>query len=86
MTDVKELLSDDLLRQIEETAQAQNRKPSDVLQEAVKQYLEKQSWVEFVGRNEQRARDMGLTEDDVPRLIEEVRRENRELRTSSSPA
>jgi predicted transcriptional regulator len=69
------LLSDDLLRQIEETARAQNRKPSDVLEEAVKQYLERESWVNFVERNEARAKSMGLTEDDVPRLVEEVRRE-----------
>jgi predicted transcriptional regulator len=77
MTDAKQLLSDDLVRQIEETARAQNRRPAEVLEEAVKQYLEKQSWVEFVKRNEERARQMGITENDVPRLVEEVRRENR---------
>jgi predicted transcriptional regulator len=77
MTDAK-LLSDDLLRQIEETARAQNRKPADLLEKAVKQYLDKQSWIDFVERNEQRARVMGITEEDIPRLVEEVRRENRE--------
>jgi predicted transcriptional regulator len=77
MTDAKQLLSDDLVRQIEETARAQNRRPAEVLEEAVRQYLEKQSWVEFVKRNEERARQMGITENDVPRLVEEVRRENR---------
>lgn len=34
--------------------------------------------MEFVSRNEQRAREMGLTEEDVPRLVEEYRREKRE--------
>ena len=75
MTDAR-LLSDDLLRQLEETARAQNRTPSEVLEEAVREYLDKQSWVEFVERNERRARDMGISESDVPRLVSEVRREN----------
>jgi len=78
MTDAKELLSDDLLRRIEDMARAQNRKLGEVLEEAVKQYLDKQSWVEFVERNERRARALGITEEDIPRLVDEVRRENRE--------
>ena len=49
-----------------------------MLEKAVKQYLDKQSWIDFVERNEQRARVMGITEEDIPRLVEEVRRENRE--------
>jgi len=79
MTEAK-LLSDDLLRQIEDTARAQNRKPAEVLEEAVKQYLDKQSWVDFVERNERRARALGITEEDVPRLVDEVRRESRDSR------
>jgi predicted transcriptional regulator len=79
MTEAK-LLSDDLLRQIEDTARAQNRKPVEVLEEAVKQYLDKQSWVDFVERNERRARALGITEEDVPRLVDEVRRESRDSR------
>jgi predicted transcriptional regulator len=75
-----QLLSDDLLRQIEDTARAQNRKPAEVLEEAVKQYLDKQSWVDFVERNERRARALGITEEDVPRLVDEVRRESRDSR------
>lgn len=76
MVDVKELLNDELLRQVEDLAREQNRKPAEVLQDAVQEYAGKQSWVNFVKRNEQRAAAMGLTEDDVPRLVQEVRREN----------
>jgi hypothetical protein len=47
------------------------------LQDAVEQYLDRHSWVDFVGRNERRALEMGLTEEDVPRLVEEYRNENR---------
>jgi predicted transcriptional regulator len=78
MTDAKELLTDELVQQVEDLARAQNRKPAEVLQEAVAQYAEKQSWMEFVKRNENRAAALGLTEEDIPRLVREVRRENRE--------
>jgi metal-responsive CopG/Arc/MetJ family transcriptional regulator len=78
MTNAKELLSEEMIQQIEEAARTENRKPAEVLQDAVKQYLERRSWMEFVSRNEQRAREMGLKEEDVPRLVEEYRRENRE--------
>ena len=77
MTEAK-LLSDDLLRQIEETARSQNRKPAEVLEDAVKQYLEEQSWWALVGKAEERNRASGRTEDDVPQLIAETRKENRE--------
>jgi predicted transcriptional regulator len=78
MTDSKKWLSSILIERIEEAARMQNRKPAEVLADAVEQYLEKESWAEFVRRNERRAATLGLTEEDVPRLVEEVRRENRE--------
>jgi hypothetical protein len=34
--------------------------------------------VQFVERNERRAKEMGITEDDVERLIAEYRAENRQ--------
>jgi predicted transcriptional regulator len=76
-TDIKTLLSDDLLQQVEGAAIEQNRKPSEVVDEAVRRYLDDRKWRNLVARGEQRAKDLGLTEEDVPRLIEEVRRENR---------
>lgn len=79
-TDRKPLISDDLLQLVEETARAQNREPSDVVGEAVRKYLDEQSWVKFVEENEARARAKGLSEEDVDRLISEVRSENRQHR------
>jgi predicted transcriptional regulator len=76
MTDTKGLLSDELLRQVEETARAQSREPAEVVTDAVAKYLEEQSWRQYVERNEIRARAKGIGEDDVERLISEVRREN----------
>jgi predicted transcriptional regulator len=78
VTDAKAFLPDELLRQVEETARAQNRQPAEVLEDAVRQYLDRQTWAQFVERNERRARTKGIGEDDVERLISEVRCENAE--------
>jgi len=77
-TEPKPLIDDDLLHQVEVTARAQNREPSDVVTEAVRKYLDEQSWVRFVEANEVRARRRGIGEEDVDRLISEVRSENRQ--------
>lgn len=78
MTDGKELLSEELLTQVEHAARAQNRLPAEILEEAVRQYLERQRWVQFVEKNESRTRVKGIDEGDVDRLISEVRGENEE--------
>jgi predicted transcriptional regulator len=75
-TDPRPLISDDLLHQVEETAREQNRQPEEVVSEAVRKYLDEQSWVRFVERNEIKAKAMGITEEDIPRLVDEMRREN----------
>jgi len=77
-TDPRLWISDDLPHQVENTARAQNREPSDVVREAVRKYLDEQSWVRFVEENEVRARAKGIGQEDVDRLISEVRRENRQ--------
>jgi hypothetical protein len=41
-------------------------------------YLEKQSWAQLAGRNELRAKEIGITEDDVDCLAAEYRAENRQ--------
>jgi metal-responsive CopG/Arc/MetJ family transcriptional regulator len=80
MANGKELLSDELLHQVEEAARAQHREPSELVADAVRKYLDEQSWVQFVERNERRARKAGVREEDVERLISEVRRENEHRR------
>jgi predicted transcriptional regulator len=76
MANGKALLSDELLHKVEETARAQNREPEELVAEAVNKYLEAESWVQYVQRNEAKARRKGITEEDVDRLISEVRHEN----------
>jgi predicted transcriptional regulator len=77
MTNEKQLLSDDLLHQVEETARAQHREPAEVVQEAVREYLDKLSWVQYVEGNERRARARGITPEKAADFVDEVRQENR---------
>jgi predicted transcriptional regulator len=76
MTETK-LLSDELLREVQEAARTQNRQPSEVVEDAVRRYLGERKWEALVLRGERRAAELGLKEDDIPRLIQEVREEKR---------
>jgi len=75
MTDDKQLLSDELLQQIEDCAREQNRKPSEVLEEAVRRYMALRRLERLAERGEERARARGIREEDVPSLVQEVRQE-----------
>jgi len=77
MTDAKELLSEDMIRQIEEAARSQNKKPGEVLREAWGRYMATHRLEWLAQRGEERARALGIREEDVPRLVGEVRRENK---------
>ena len=80
MPETKTPLSDELQGQIEEIAREQNREPAEVLDEAVRRYVGVQRLEKLTQKGEERARKLGIREEDVPRLIQEVRRENRENR------
>ena len=68
-------LSDEQLAELEKLARAQGRPVAEVLSEAVTAYLNERSWQNLVEAGHKRAKAMGLTEEDVPRLIAEVRSE-----------
>jgi hypothetical protein len=78
MRNGKELLSDELLHDVEQVARAQKREPAEVLEEAVRKYLQVQRLKTFAERAERRARARGIRGKDVPRLVAEVRREDRQ--------
>ena len=69
-------LPEPLLAELQSAAQAEHRTADEVVADAVRVYLENQSWAQFVERNERRAKEMGITENDVDRLIAEYRAEN----------
>jgi predicted transcriptional regulator len=79
-TEPRPLISDNLLHQVEETARAQNREPSDLVEEALGRYLASHRLASFAEKIERRATQKGIREEDVPDLVEEVRHENEALR------
>ena len=69
-------LSGELARQLEDAARAQQKEPAELLEEAVKQYLEDCSWVKLMGYGRERAKALEITtEEDIDRLIAESRSE-----------
>ncbi len=54
-------LPNGLMAEIEETARAQNRQMVEVLEDAVRQYLDDQKWERLVNSGERRAREKGST-------------------------
>jgi predicted transcriptional regulator len=76
MTDAKSPLSDELLYKVEELAREQSREPADVLEEAVRRYAGACRLERFAEKAGKHARASGIKEEEVPRLVDEVRREN----------
>jgi Arc/MetJ-type ribon-helix-helix transcriptional regulator len=64
-----------LLAEIQAVAAEEKRSAAEVLRDAVERYLENRRWQQLVSYGRERARELGLTEADVPRLIAESRRE-----------
>jgi hypothetical protein len=76
MTNAKSLLSDDMLHKVEEAAREQSREPSEVVEEALGRYFASQRLETLGAKLEKHARSKGIREEDVPGLVQEVRREN----------
>ena len=70
-----------LLTEIEAAANEEKRPVEEVLREAIERYLENRRWQRILDYGQQRARELGLTEADVPRLIAESRRERAQERS-----
>ena len=67
----------DLAAAIQATAEAEHRAPGEVMREAYERYVDEQEWQKILAYGRERAKALGLTEEDVPRLIAEVRQERR---------
>jgi predicted transcriptional regulator len=68
-------LPDDLVTAVSELAQASGKTTDEVVEDATRRYVAHQRLDRLVRRNEGRATALGITEDDVPRVIEQWRRE-----------
>jgi predicted transcriptional regulator len=77
MTTPKTLLSDESRQQIEQLAREQHREPSEVLEEAVRRYAAECRLDRLQGKLGARAKKLGIRENDVPELVQQVREENK---------
>ena len=69
-------LPDGLQTEIEKVARAQERTVNEVLAEAVDRYIREEQWQTLKSYGRQKARERGIKEGDVLRLIAESRREH----------
>ena len=69
-----------LVEELQAAAQEECRTRDDVAREAVERYLRDRQWQRLLSYGEQQARSLGLSETEVPRLIEEYRRHTRAAR------
>jgi metal-responsive CopG/Arc/MetJ family transcriptional regulator len=73
-------LPDGLQAEIEKVAQAQERTVNEVLAEAVDRYIREKHWQSLKSYGRQKARERGIKDSDVLRLIAESRREHEQER------
>ena len=64
-----------LLAEVQAAANEEHRTREELLLEAVERYLRDRRWQRLLSYGQERARSLGLTDADVPRLIEEYRQE-----------
>lgn len=69
-----------LAAEVQTAADEESRPVEEVLREAIERYLSERRWQKIFAYGEERARELGLTEEDIPRLIAEHRQEQRQGR------
>lgn len=68
-------LPPEMAAQVEEAMRAEGRTKSELLREALRRYLEEREWKRILRYGQSRAIEMGITPEDVERLIDEYRTE-----------
>jgi len=69
-----------LVAEIQAAADEEKRPAEEMLREAIERYLRNRRWQRIFVYGEERARALGLSEEDIPRLIAEFRQEQRQDR------
>jgi metal-responsive CopG/Arc/MetJ family transcriptional regulator len=65
-----------LLAEVQAAANEEHRSRDEVVREAIERYLRNRRWQRLLAYGERQAQSLGLTDSDVPRLIEEYRQEH----------
>ncbi|HXJ94428.1 MAG TPA: hypothetical protein VMT20_16400 [Terriglobia bacterium] len=69
-------LPGELMTEVRKLAQAEDRSTDDVVQEAVERYLENRRLRDVYAYGEERGRRTGLSQSDVPAVVEQWRKEH----------
>lgn len=72
------ILTDELYEQASREAQAEGKTADEITRDALTAYLALRQLDRLQEYGRERADELGLTEADIPRLIEESRRESRQ--------
>jgi len=64
-----------LVAEVKAAADEERRAPAEIVREAIERYLKDRRWRRLIAYGQARARELGLTEADLPRLIAEARQE-----------
>jgi predicted transcriptional regulator len=72
-------VSDELLAELQSKAAAEGMTVDELAGAALRKGLEEQSWQDLLAYGLERGRASGYTEEDVPRIVKEWRREQRGL-------
>lgn len=75
-------LPPEMLSRAEKLARRENRTMSELIREALRYYEQQRWWAETNAYGRTRARQLGIKEGDVERLVHEGRRELRSRRRS----
>jgi len=70
-------IPDDLLSELQAKATAEGKSVDDLAAETLRKGLEERSWQELLEYGHERGRVSGYTEEDVPLVVKEWRREQR---------
>ena len=68
----------DMLKRAKKLAGKENRTMSELMREAFREYESKRRWNEINAYGRAKAAELGLTEEDMPRIVKEWRKEQRE--------
>lgn len=70
-------LPPEMLKQAERVAKKEGRTKSELVREALRRYIQARQWEELNSYGRARARELGIREEDIDRLIHEYRTERR---------
>lgn len=70
-------LPDDLLTAVAALAETEGKTPEEIITVATRRYIAREQLDRLVRRNEQRALELGIKEEDIPEIVKRWRREQR---------